>query len=231
MFNIISKQLVDKKISVRFSLWRAKIDYLKFQKINKKVEKYSKRKQMMSLVLLEKIVYKIDQYLLYWKNFFFDRLILHTKLKNSLKDYGFYYMRIPDYLVNEEDSKGQLLIIRETYTKIFKLMRMFILLSRKRKIPIFDKYKKIVKEDDFKLNNTFLKWKKYTIGSFSRPYMTFLACSKLVKVIYIKEMRIYLEFIRNLSNNTKDNILEKSYSNQEKEKLAFVIKKVNLHFI
>jgi hypothetical protein len=196
-----------------------------------KVEKYFKRKQMMSLVLLEKIVYKIDQYIVYWKNFFLDRLILHTKLKNSLKDNWFYYRRMPDYLVNEEDSKGHLLIIRETYTKVFKLMRMFILLSRKRKIPIFDKYKKLIKEDNFKLNNTFLKWKKYTIESFSRPYKTFLACSKIVKVLYIKELRIYLDLIRFLSNNTKDNILEKSYSYQEKEKLAFVIKKVNLHFI
>ena len=157
----------------------------------------------MSLVLLDKIIYKIYEFKSYWKNFFFDRLILYTKLKNTLKDYGFIYRKATDYLIHKEDTKGLLILIRESYTKVFKLMKILIVLSKRRNLPFFEKYKKLVKEDNFKLNNTFLKWKKYTIDCFSRPYRTFFSFSKIVKVFSNNMMRNYLEFFKRIGEQTR----------------------------
>lgn len=227
LFYIISKQLVDKRISSRFSLWKSKVEYLKIQKINDKIHKYSVKKQSFSLILLEKIVQKIHILKLYWMNSFLERFTLFTKLKNTLKEYGYSYRKIPDILNQDEESKCTVLLIRETYTKLFRLMKVKVLLNRKRNIPYFDKYKNLVKPDFFKLNNTFLKWKKFTMISILRPFKITFAIVNIINLFRKKDYQIYWECFRRIANSPKINDTLCS----EKETLLFVIKKVNIQLI
>jgi hypothetical protein len=226
LFYIISKQLVCKKLSSKFFYWKSKIEYLRFQKINSKILKYSIKKQTFSLILLEKIVKKIDIHKLYWSNLFFEKLSLFTKLKNTLRQYGYSYRKIPDLLIHDEENKSLVLLIRETYIKLFRLMKIKLLLSRKRHLPFFDKHKVLVIPDFFKLNNTFLKWKKYTIFCILRPHKITLAINNFMNLFKNKDLKIYLDCFRRIKKIPQSNYSDKISS--DKESLIYVIKKVNI---
>jgi predicted XRE-type DNA-binding protein len=175
---------------------------------------------------VEKIVQKINIHNLYWFNSFFERLTLFTKLKNTLRQYGFSYRKIPDLLIHDEVDKSLVLNIRETYIKLFGLLKIKLMLSRRRRIPYFDKHKLLVRPDFFKLNNTFLKWKKYTIMCILRPYKMTLAIDNIVKLFRNKDLRIYWECFRRIKKIAQLIYSEKISSN--KETLVYVIKKVNI---
>jgi len=178
------------------------------------------------LILLDKIVQKIDIHKLYWSHFFFERLSLFTKLKNTLRQYGFTYRKIPDLLIHDEENKSLVLLIRETYLKLFRLMKIRLLLSRRRHIPFFDKNKVLVIPDFFKLNNTFLKWKKYTIFCITTPHKITLATNNFMKLFRNKDLKIYWEFFKRIKNIPQLNYSDKISS--YKESLIYMIKKVNI---
>lgn len=229
---VIQTQLIDKLIFKSFFQWKNKVDCINYEIINLKIEKYYMQKKKMSLHVFEKIVQKINLADFFHKQLFFERLTLNLKLKNSLKDYGFSYKKIP-FLLND-DNKGFCLSLRDTYSKTFWLMRISILLSKKKYGIIFDKYNKVTVADNFKLNNCLLKWKKFTLDSISRPYKTILKISDLIN-LYNNRLRLYFNtFLNKLKrkNNSLD-VENKCHIDYNLRALIYLlhnVKKINKFF-
>ena len=223
VYFLVQRQLINRKIFVGFSQWRNKIENLRYQRINDKIEKYSNMKKNMSLILLEKIMIKINQLNAHSILIFFEKLVLIYKLKNTLKDYGYSYMKIPDLLNNYKDSKEFCILMRQTYSKAFKLMKINIMFTLKKHRILNNKK---TSDTSFKLNNTFLKWKKFTMDCFAVPHKRSLAIARLITVLYYKELKCLLQFFQRFSG--KENINTNNI-NEHKKIIIFVVVNVILN--
>ena len=224
VFFLIKRDLIDKKISIEFFKWKNKTESIRSQRLSNKIEKHINRKKILSLILLDKIISKINFINLYQKLIFFEKLLLFYKLKNTLNQYGFLYKKIPDFLVNHQDLKGLCMLMRETYSKAFKLMKVHIILSKKKYVIIYDKYNKCRKNHTFKLNNTFLKWKQYTLNCLSRSYKKSFALTRLKIVIYSNLLKNYLMFFKRIAlKNPSTNITALI---EDKKILIYILEKV-----
>jgi hypothetical protein len=231
VFVIVAKQLIAKKLFFRFSQWRSKVDFLRLEKMNNKIEKYTKRKQYLSLNIMEKIIQKLDIFSLFWKNHFFEKLTLFSKLKNSLNDYGRIFKRVPELVGSDEEKKALLLLIRDTYSKPIKIMKIRVLLAKKHASNFFTNYKKYEKESGFFLNSAFTKWKKITIDAFAKPSKIVFSLTKIRNIFQKNRERLMNQFFNNILKSFESKSQECFYIPDYKLRLCYVVEKVSFYFI
>lgn len=231
VFFIFSRELVQKRISKRFSQWRSNVEMMRLRYINAKIEKFSVRKQNLSLALVAKIVDKVSVAEANLKIFSFERLILFCKLKGTLKDYGFIYKNIPD-LIQNEDQKEMCSFIRQSYTKPIKLLKLKLILARKisPKSLLFKK-KQTVSPSGFALNSAFLKWKKKVIDLISEPARRMYSITSLVKAINTCQRRSMKFFLKNLCLKNEEAEAEVRIIDDKKVELCILLEKVIEHLI
>jgi len=176
-----------------------------YELLNEEIQRLYILKKDKTLNLLEKILERFRFINKYLKSVFFEKLILNTKLKNSLSGYGEVYSKIHNK-ISDQETKEVFMKNRATFQRILSIRRAIDVINKLRfEGPRFDENNNIIRYDDFRLNSCFLKWKKMTIINLQFEHSKILRICKIINSFKHNVNKRMLFFLRNLKEKACTN--------------------------
>jgi len=205
LLKIYCREYVEKRLYSYFNRWKTKSDLIGYELLNEEIQRLYILKKDKTLNLLEKILERFRHINKYLKSVAFEKLILNTKLKNSLSGYGEVYSKI-HYKISDQETKEVFMKNRATFQRILSIRRAINVMNKIRfEGPRFDENNNIIRSDDFRLNSCFLKWKKVTIINLQFENSKILRICRMINSFKTNVNKRMLFFFRNFKEKACTN--------------------------
>lgn len=210
LLKVYCREYVEKRLYSYFNRWKTKSDLIGYEHLNEEIHRLYILKKDKTLNLLEKVLERFRYINKYFTSIFFEKLILNTKLKNTLSRYGEVYNKI-QYKISDQETKEVFIKNRDTFQKILSIRKAIEIINKIRyEGPRYDKNNNIIRSDDFKVNSSFLKWKKLTIVNLQFENSKIMRICKLINSFKNNVYKRMLLFFQRLTDkNRKKNTISR----------------------
>ena len=199
---------------------------ISYEILNYEITSLFSLKKQKNLILLDRILLRFSNQNKYLFSVFLERLSFNAKLKNSLSNYGNTYDKIHS-MISDNDTKENLLLNRFVFKKIIGLRKVLAIINKiKYEGPIINRFNQIIKKDDFKLNSTFLRWKKYTILWLNNDFNKGLRICKFINNTQIILNKFFMIFFQKITKKVKEERVKLSETRINLLNLIYYLKRL-----
>jgi len=195
-----SKTFTHRKTAKMFYHWKKiafALSFIDDSNDTKRTKKKQKKNIKIGFKLIDNFFNeKLRVIEIFPKQKFIEKLKFIQKIKNTLKDYGTQYKKIP-FMISDYDSKKNLLSLRNTFLKIMLMKKVFLIVDKKKYANLEENYGSVLYDTNKIQQNEkmllFYKWKKLAIDFYRNNYI---------------HKQIFAKFLMNLGRKIKSHKME-----------------------